>query len=874
VRPAAFLLSLSLLLTGAPGQGDSQILWQRSLEDALSVAGAEGRPILVAVNMDGESASDRIIRERYRAPEFVAATRGCVCVVASLFRHSPRDHDDRGRRIACPRFGEVTCGEHIALEPLLYDRYLSDGERVAPRHALIRTDGTKAWDLSLSFDLRDIDARLRASLGPASRPPALEAGTELAPPSWQALAMRRDHRGREELESALDRVSAPDELLRALDAVRQHGDRESLDALRVVCARAATLPQPVRAGLVDAVRGLDLQGAAASLLRGRIGALGPDAAATRLLADLDPASPGTRSHLLVARVLRPFADDAREALRRVMPDRAFAAIEDAVATQGGPVDVDEILEAARATTGAAPRRAGDYPRVGPITDAMPESRALRDVVSQLASRVERTDAPEVWAQFAKASLDLGRRRLENGDAGSKESFEAAETWFGRALERVADRADWWIERARTAYFLGDWESEAAHGRRALDVSKKRSPSITDDPIVIEALRWIGDGNARLIASRLGERPAIDVATLIEGLRALGTVAASAFGDANDWSALASLFETLGIAREELAIIEEAALRLPASPEIRDQLNRALWRIGRLDLAPLEADGIASRTLASAETASFAGYACLLAAEDRRRAGDATGALSLYARGRARYERALAFEERRDARLLVALSWMGEGMAHLLVDRRAEAAKCLVEAVKADPRVSGGRDGLGYDVLDLVDRIFEWRESGPSPVDASVLLAALMEADRGNPFWAIAISDSALREALRADGRNPKKAERETVDASGNAIRMPMGLPTEEGDSYLSASVAAAKAAVSLVASEDSRRALAQALTITAERMLERGRAEDARQPLVEAARLLEVETAELTSDPNTIATLAQKMRTRLGPARPRFRPGR
>src|SRR6185503_20837320 len=85
--------------------------------------------------------------------------------VASVFRHNPRDHDEAGRRIPCPRLGECTCGEHMALEPALFERFLSDGERVAPRHALILPDGTKAWDVSLAFDLRDIDRELAASSG-------------------------------------------------------------------------------------------------------------------------------------------------------------------------------------------------------------------------------------------------------------------------------------------------------------------------------------------------------------------------------------------------------------------------------------------------------------------------------------------------------------------------------------------------------------------------------------------------------------------------------------------------------------------------------------------------------------------------------------
>src|SRR5690349_8393896 len=142
--------------TATPAQTDPrQILWQRSLDDALALCKQSGAPLLVALNMDGESASERITKENYRDPEFVKLTRPFVCVIGSVFRHNLRDYDEQGRAILCPRLGAVTCGEHIALEPLLFEKYLG-GERIAPRHALILPDGTKKFDEFLLYDLRDL----------------------------------------------------------------------------------------------------------------------------------------------------------------------------------------------------------------------------------------------------------------------------------------------------------------------------------------------------------------------------------------------------------------------------------------------------------------------------------------------------------------------------------------------------------------------------------------------------------------------------------------------------------------------------------------------------------------------------------------------
>src|SRR5690606_32629785 len=80
------------------------IEFQRSWEDALAVAAETGKPILICVNMDGEIASEHYAGVRYRSPEIAKLYEPYVCVIASTYRHNPRDHDEHGRRIPCPRF--------------------------------------------------------------------------------------------------------------------------------------------------------------------------------------------------------------------------------------------------------------------------------------------------------------------------------------------------------------------------------------------------------------------------------------------------------------------------------------------------------------------------------------------------------------------------------------------------------------------------------------------------------------------------------------------------------------------------------------------------------------------------------------------------
>jgi len=902
---------------------EHQIHWQRSLEDALALAKAEGRPLFVAVNMDGESASERIVRENYRDPSFVESTRHCVCLVASVFRHNPRDYDDAGRRIPCPRLGVVTCGEHIALEPILYDKLLH-GERVAPRHALFRSDGTKLWDHSLMFDLRELDALLARSAEEHARTKnattstAKDTGLD-ARSAWRRLASARDAAGRARFEDAVAAVEDPATLASVLDAVRTEGDAGSIDALRVALHRLVVMERKggilalQRDRLVAAASATKLTTALAAVVRGRLAAIdgvpidldrAADDTLLPLLARLDGGSKATRSVLLAFAA----TGDPRGLEQAFGPGPA-AAIVQAVTDHGGRVSIPELLRVAESVRSAEPP--GTLPRPSRVTDDMPEATVLEKKLDDLDAKLRaKPEDPELLATFAKATLDLGRRRLESKSKQAPLFFEDAADAFAKALAKQREHYDWWIESARTAYFQGKFAEQVRFGERALRIAlgtgaesglpreadvaaalaKGRKPAelaVFGDSRAVEALRWIGDGDARLLAARAGTDPAGEATGMRDAVRALGIVAASPFGDANDWLSLSSLLDALGLGREAVATLVAAADRDPAASEVRKALNDGLWRRGRIDLAPSVAASIARRHSDSADAAWFLGYAYLLAGENHRRTEAPDAAISDYASAEAAFRRAMQLRPSyaKSCNYYIASSWFGRGMAHLLADRRTQAAECLVKAVESAPAIAKSRDGLDREPVDLVDQCLEWRASGPSPVDPSQLLDELEAADPGNPFWAIAVSDAELREALRADGRNPERIERETVDAGGKPIRMPMGLPTAAGDTYLRASIEAARRALRHGDTPENRHPLAQSATIWAERMLQRlagsgsdrDRAtwlEQARKELTEAAPLLDFEAPAADADRAALTELAKKLRKKLGPARPRLRPGR
>ena len=875
-----------------------QIAWQRTFGDAVALARAEGRPLLVALNMDGESASDRIVQELYRDADFVAATRACVCLVASVFRHSARDYDDEGRRIPCPRLGSVTCGEHIALEPALFDAFLADGERVAPRHALVLQDGSKAWDLSLCFDLRDIERALVDALGAGPQAPP----TTYDERTWAALAARRDAAGRTALEDALARARDPKSVSEALAAIARHGDEGALDALALLAAAVPRLSPALRGELVECARGRGLAAPLAALLRARLSGLGSAPrdlggawrdAELEVVARLDGASAATRTLVSACRAV---ADGGGDRGAAACFGAEAEAVERAVAEAGGPVALRALVQLASRATAEAP--AGALPRASSLGDALPPEDELERELAALDARIKAAPQdPELAARFGKALLDLARRRTERRESGTQLLFEDAEQNLARALAATPERWELWIERARAAWFLQRFEDERAFGVRALalaglarlpdegalcaELSASRDGanggrSPLEDERVVEALRWIGDAHARLLGARAGGDPAAEVTGLVEGLRALGLVAASPFADAQDWTSFATFAGAAGLAQEELALALAGARRFPLAAELRQSLNDLLWTTGWTERAPELADRLLSESAPAPEAAWYSGYAWILAAEDARRREDPERAIARYDVASARFAAGLAAgpEDDRSYRTFLALTHLGRGMAQARAGRQALAADELVLALAVGTPLADARDGLGCDALDLVDKTLEWTESGASPVDPLALLERLQPLAPDDPTWALAISDSELREALRADGRNPERAERETVDASFRPIRIPIGLPTEEGDRYLAASIDAARRAPWPAGAAPDPRPLAQAATIRAERLLERGRRDGVREALAAAAPYLGAEPPPADASAEELRAFAARLRTALGPARPRERPGR
>ena len=160
------------------GRGVEPLMpWQRSLEDALALVERTGKPLLICVNLDGESASESLAFRRYRDPEFVALASGFIPVLASPTQRELRERDDRGRRLPDRRFGRLLNAEHINIEPQLFERYFN-GQRVAPRHVGVSPEGEILFDLFLLQDLSIIDRKLAEFTVQGEAPPSPDALTD------------------------------------------------------------------------------------------------------------------------------------------------------------------------------------------------------------------------------------------------------------------------------------------------------------------------------------------------------------------------------------------------------------------------------------------------------------------------------------------------------------------------------------------------------------------------------------------------------------------------------------------------------------------------------------------------------------------------
>jgi len=165
-----FLLVAVTALTAVAGPAKTpQVAWTGNWETAFRQAVETGKPVMVCINSkDGERANETTAQKIYRDPAFAEWSRRFVMVLVST-----REHRAEG---ACPRFGRVSCRQHLECWKELRARHgeqfvLRDtpGDMISPQHAWFTPEGTLLRRHEYFLDKSGLVKRMKATLAEMKR---------------------------------------------------------------------------------------------------------------------------------------------------------------------------------------------------------------------------------------------------------------------------------------------------------------------------------------------------------------------------------------------------------------------------------------------------------------------------------------------------------------------------------------------------------------------------------------------------------------------------------------------------------------------------------------------------------------------------------
>ncbi len=677
---------------------DTVIRWQRTWEDAIRVSEETGKAILVCVNMDGEIASEHYAGIRYKEPEVAALYEPYVTVIASVYRHNPQDHDAEGNRIECPRFGTVTCGEHIAIEPVLYEKYF-DGERVAPRHVMIELDGAETYDVYYAFDTASVFETIRVGIEQRENQPEPQPTGDRP---LLDLVGSGDSADQEAVEQAY-RTGTREERVAILRRAIQAKDKASVDLLRL------------------AIFGFDVE----LVKLGREGL-----AQTNAVGALD----------LINEALRvPMADAEKEALVSAL-DRL------------GETSV-------RAKTLAAVHRGldqeSDTVDVGGWSNAMTDADAPRRVARrELEKRLEATESSASEAADAAATLAFAESSLalavDPQTAVASVNRPRADRNFGRyllqdalgaALEAEELGASGWRLDATVSlasYYLGDVET--AHARAEAAVGAMPTGVYNWNAMAVLAL--FAQGREQAIKDAVRAKEDWPREWLTDVNAAYSVLAKHPLGDEFQVAAHYDFLVWLGAFRQAHAALDEGIRRFPDSWDLHGRLRSRILATRGVEALESTYEAMLLEPNADPNLPWHAGYTSMVAAEFHRRANAEQEAWESYGRAIEHYERSiLGRPEGQDAcDHYIAMAHAGRARMALDQGRLQDSMKEILISFERRQASAASLDGLNVNAVatarQLVTRM---REDGldSQPVESALQampreLLELPAYERGGP----------------------------------------------------------------------------------------------------------------------------------------------
>lgn len=677
----------------APGAEDWQkpvlLTWQRTWEDAVSVARETGKPILVCINMDGEIASEHYAGIRYRQPEMAALYEPYVLVVASVYRHSPRDYDDAGRRIPCPRFGGVTCGEHIAIEPGIFERFC-DGQRIAPRHIMVEvgSDGgapLEVYDVYYRNDTASVFESIRRGIAErptAPKPPVVRGDRPLV-----ERVASRDVADRSAVEKGYQE-GTPAQRAALLEAAAKHAEAAPLDLLRLgVFGLDPELSKQARAAL----------------------AMTDTADATTLVSDaLRVPMDAAEKEALIATLKRLGSENVLA--------RWLAVVHQGLSKPSGTVDAGAWQGGGTFT---APKLDGA---------SLPEhlesrAQALKLNPSDPLPRLDLAEASLIYALEQRTQLGSDSR---TGRLLTRALFEDA--------RRFADQAEalgakgWRVDAVRSlaAYYAGDAETGYALAATAMKSLQPGDTSWASMAVLKVFAEWRWKAIKQAVKDKLDFPPE----WLADVNGAYAVLQKHPLGTADDVLWHYDLLDWLGATDQASGILEAGVQRFAASAALHARLRAHLLR--RRDVDGLEAvyAGLVKPPEAPGALVGFAALASVTAGDTYRRIGRLEAALSAYERAAALYERSAAADaaQKPQADHGVALVLAARARVAYQLGRDADALAAILGSFARSPASAGSRDDMGITPGETAQMLLARLKATKQDEAAARLDAALATLD--------------------------------------------------------------------------------------------------------------------------------------------------
>jgi tetratricopeptide (TPR) repeat protein len=622
------------------------VTWQRTWEDAVAVAEETGQAILVCVNMDGEIASEHYAGIRYRQPDIAVLYEPYVTVIASVYRHSPRDHDEQGRRVLCPRFGTVTCGEHIAIEPVLFDQYFED-TRVAPRHIMVELDKSETYDVYYAFDTASVFQTIEDGVKGREYPPQPEQDEG----SILDLVASADVGDRETVERAYGQ-GGRELRVQILSAASRRPERASLDLLRLAMA------------------GFDPE--LARMARGVLVGAEGDAAISLILDALKEPMPEAERQALVAALSRLGEHSPRA--------RVLAAVQQGLDGGPGTLDVERWAE----VLAMAP----EQPVYAGAVDARIETQG----------EVLTSEDGEAHLDLAEAFLTSAYEYVGQDDEHSRFLLmDARDTAL--AAEALGERG-WRVDTVLSVadYYLGNVASAQV---RAVAAMQAGLPPDALGWNTMAVLAIFAQQRQEAISAAVNAKQDWPAEWLADVHNACLLLARHPHGTPDQVVAHYDFLEWLGGRAQAKEVLDVGLERFPGSWELHARLRWKVMRNRGVDDLERVYSKLMARPDAPPEYGWFAGFASMVAAEFHRRWGEDEQAVLAYDKAIATYEvdAALHPDDRAAHDHDIALALAAKARLAYEAGHAQAAVDDLLASFERMPEAAASPDGLNISPAD-------------------------------------------------------------------------------------------------------------------------------------------------------------------------------